>query len=53
MLFRSVEVKYQGKDTINVVMKDAVNELEDVVVTGIFTRKKESFTGSVSSYTKN
>ena len=49
----TVEVKYQGKDTINVVMKDAVNELEDVVVTGIFTRKKESFTGSVSSYTKN
>ena len=25
-------------------------KLEDVVVTGIFTRKKESFTGSASTY---
>ena len=35
-----------------VVMKMAVNELEDVVVTGIFKKSKESFTGSVSTITE-
>ena len=34
---------------LEVVMKVAVNELEDVVVTGIFKKSRESFTGSVST----
>ena len=33
-----------------VVLRDEDVRLEDVVVTGIFTRKKESFTGSASTY---
>lgn len=33
---------------IDVVMKDAVNELDDVVVTGYFNKSKDSFTGSVT-----
>lgn len=48
----TVEVKYAGQETINVEMKDAVNELEDVVVTGMFTRKAESFTGSATTFRK-
>ena len=45
------EIEYVGKDTINVVLKEDVETLEDVVVTGIYTRKKESFTGSSETYT--
>ena len=33
-----------------IVLRDEDVKLEDVVVTGIFTRKKESFTGSASTY---
>ena len=36
--------------TRDVAMKSG-QELDEVVVTGIFTRKKESFTGSASTYT--
>ena len=36
--------------TRDVAMKSG-QELEEVVVTGIFTRKKESFTGSAATYT--
>ena len=34
---------------VNVVMKNAVRELDDVVVTGYFNKSKESFTGAVTS----
>ena len=35
---------------LTVVLREEDVKLEDVVVTGIFTRKKESFTGSASTY---
>ena len=35
---------------LSIVLRDEDVKLEDVVVTGIFTRKKESFTGSASTY---
>ena len=35
---------------LTIVLRDEDVRLEDVVVTGIFTRKKESFTGSASTY---
>lgn len=41
-----------GKSEINVVMKEDVTEMDEVVVTGIFTRKKESFTGSAATFKK-
>ena len=47
------EIRVDKKTEINVVMKDAVNELEDVVVTGIFKKARESYTGAVSTITKN
>ena len=39
----SQEVVYAGKDTINVVMKEDVETLEDVVVTGYMTLDKSKY----------
>ena len=38
------------RKVLSIVLWDEDVKLEDVVVTGIFTRKKESFTGSASTY---
>ena len=48
----SQEVKYTGRDTINVVMQEDVTALEDVVVTGIFRKPKSHFTGAANTFTK-
>ena len=45
------EIRYTGQKTIDVVMKENVEAMEEVVVTGIFTRKKEGFTGSATQVT--
>lgn len=45
------EEKVGTRMEINVRMEEEVTEIDEVVVTGIFTRKKESFTGSASTYT--
>ena len=39
------------KKPIKVILKETAENLKEVVVTGIFTRKKEIFTGSASTYT--
>lgn len=44
------EVTYTGKQVINVVMKESSVEIDEVVVTGMFTRKTESYTGSAKTY---
>lgn len=41
-----------SRSEISVVMEEEVTEMEEVVVTGIFTRKKESFTGSTATFKK-
>lgn len=46
------EVKYTGQDTINVVMKEDVAMVEEVVVTGYANIKKSSFTGSATQVNK-
>lgn len=38
---------------INVVLEEAVSEMDEVVVTGIFKKAKESYTGSVSTITSD
>ncbi|MDR1274752.1 MAG: SusC/RagA family TonB-linked outer membrane protein [Odoribacteraceae bacterium] len=48
--FRPVEKKVQFDEPLNVKLEEAIAELDDVVVTGIYTRAKESFTGSASTY---
>ena len=46
-----VEVNVENRGIINVTMREDVSALKEVVVTGIFTKPKESFTGSVSTIT--
>ena len=41
-------VEYEGKDTINVVLKEDAKHVEEVVVTGYQTLKKRSQVGSIS-----
>ena len=45
------EVKFQkGKHRINVVLEESQQEMQEVVVNGIYTRNIESFTGSVATF---
>lgn len=44
------EVVIKNVDLLNITMHEAVSEIEEVVVTGIYSRKKESFAGSSSTY---
>ena len=44
------EVKYTGQDSINVVLKEEVEKIDEVVVNGYFTRKKESYTGVSTTF---
>ena len=47
------EVPFEkGKHRINVVLKEAQQMLDQVVVTGIFKKSKESYTGAVSVITE-
>lgn len=48
---KSEEVKYMGIDTINVVMKEDVSEMEEVVVTGYQDINKTRMTGAVEVVT--
>ena len=43
------EIVYAGKDTINVVMKEDVATLDDVVVTGYMTVNRGSYVGAVTT----
>ncbi len=46
------EVKYTGQRELNITMLEEVNEMKEVVVTGIFTKAKESYTGAVTTITE-
>lgn len=45
---QSVEEPYTGKNVIDVTMHENAESLDEVVVTGMFNRKKEGFTGSAN-----
>jgi TonB-linked SusC/RagA family outer membrane protein len=47
----SKEITVTDDKPLGIVLEEAIAELEDVVITGIYTRAKESFTGSASTYT--
>lgn len=49
---KTLTVAVNNQSLINVVMEDETTQLEEVVVTGIVTRKAESFTGSVVTTNK-
>lgn len=44
-----VEVKVVPGKPVNITMKSAVSEIDEVVVNGYFTQNKNSYTGAVSS----
>jgi len=46
--FVSQEIAIDGQQEINVILKEEVSELDDVVITGYFQQSKKSFTGSVT-----
>lgn len=41
-----------SNENLRVVLEESVESLKEVVVTGIFTRKREDFTGSVATFSK-
>ncbi|MDE7074782.1 MAG: SusC/RagA family TonB-linked outer membrane protein, partial [Odoribacter sp.] len=45
------EVAIEGRTEINVRLEEEAAQLEDVVVTGIFTKSRESYTGAVTNIT--
>ena len=45
---KTQEVYYKGEKELNVVMEEEVKQMDEVVVTGIFSKSKESYTGAVS-----
>lgn len=44
------EYTWKGETSLNIVLEEEVADLDEVVVTGYFQRKAESFTGSASTY---
>ena len=49
---KTVEVAYTGQQNVNVTLEDDTANIEEVVVTGMFDRRKESFTGASTTFTK-
>lgn len=50
--FKSNHVSFSGtKSTFNIVMEEEVENLDEVVVTGVFTKAKESYTGAATTIT--
>lgn len=47
---KTLEVLMKNEEQQTVIMEEDVADLDEVVVTGIYTRKKESFTGSSTTY---
>lgn len=48
---KPLEVRYTGQPEINVVMEQQATEIDEVVVTGIFAKAKESYTGAATTIT--
>lgn len=50
--YRKQEVTVKNNKPLNIVLKNDMAEIDEVVVTGIFNKPKESFTGAVTHITK-
>ena len=48
---KTQEVVINGRTEINVTMEEEAAEMDEVVVTGIFTKARESYTGAVTTIT--
>ena len=49
---KPLEVRYNGQSELKIKLEEEVAEMDEVVVTGIFKKSQESFTGSVSTITE-
>lgn len=49
--FKRKEIKVTNITSLIVVLEEDVAEINEVVVTGLYTRSRDSYTGSVSTYT--
>lgn len=47
---KKIEMNINSKDFLNIIMSPDTNEIDEVVVTGIYSRAKETFTGSSKTY---
>lgn len=44
------EILYKGETELNVIMQEDITQMSEVVVTGIFERKADSYTGAVTTF---
>ncbi|MBD0830547.1 SusC/RagA family TonB-linked outer membrane protein [Aestuariibaculum sediminum] len=49
--FKSQTVVFDGQKEINISLEEDISALEEVIVTGIVERKKETYTGAVNTVT--
>ena len=49
--FKSVEERINGRTVIDIKLKEELQKIEEVVATGMFTRRAESYTGNISTIT--
>ena len=50
---KTKEVAYTGQKELDVMMEEEITKMEEVVVTGIFTKARESYTGAAKTITKD
>ncbi len=48
---KSREVTYRGQEEQNIIMEDEAAEVGEVIVTGVFNKSRESYTGAVTTIT--
>ena len=48
---KTQEIAYSGQNKVNVTMTQEASEIDEVVVTGIFQKAKESYTGAATTIT--
>lgn len=48
---KTLEIKYTGKTVLDITMEEDVTEIDEVVVTGVFSKAKESYTGAATTIT--
>ena len=49
--YATKEVSIEGKSVVDVVLQEDVQDIGDVIVTGVYTRKAESYTGAARTIT--
>lgn len=48
--YKSVEITIVAKSNYVVRLESAITKIDDIIITGIYSRTKESFTGSATTY---